>query len=149
MRPDRALHAARGFTLLELLLVIGIILLLAGLVVPQFVGQQQQAQKDTAQIQVHLFEDALDSYRMNAGSYPTTEQGLNALLVQPTSEPMPQKWAGPYIKEGASAKDPWNNDYQYAYPGTHNQTKPDIWSAGPDRQSGTADDIGNWLQPTQ
>ena len=144
MRPTAT--ARSGFTLIELLLVIGIILLLAGLVVPQFIGQQQQAQIDTTRIAVHSFEQALDIYRMNAGAYPTTEQGLAALLAPPTSEPIPQKWVGPYLKEGSTLQDPWQNVYQYAYPGTYNQTKPDIWSAGPDRQSGTADDIGNWLQ---
>ena len=102
MRPTAT--ARSGFTLIELLLVIGIILLLAGLVVPQFIGQQQQAQIDTTRIAVHSFEQALDIYRMNAGAYPTTEQGLAALLAPPTSEPIPQKWVGPYLKEGSKIR---------------------------------------------
>lgn len=135
----------RGFTLLEVLLVMVILLLLAGLVVPQYMGIQQQAQIDTAAAQLNLFESAAQNYYLHNGMYPTTEQGLNALRVMPTSEPAPRKWAGPYIDEDATALlDPWGQAYQYRYPSEHGRTKPDIWSTGPDTQAGTPDDIVNW-----
>ena len=108
-------------------------------------GIQPQAQIDAAATQLDLFESALSTYYMNNGMYPTTEQGLNALRIMPSSEPAPKKWAGPYIDEDATAlNDAWDQTYQYRYPSEHGRTKPDIWSSGPDMQSGTTDDIVNW-----
>lgn len=134
----------RAFTLLEVLLVLVIIGLLAGIVAPQFFGIQKQQEINTAKAQIELLEDALNYYRLNAGTYPTTEQGLQALLTPPTTEPVPKNWAGPYLETNKALVDPWGTPYFYQYPGQHNTDKPDIWSAGPDRQPGTEDDITNW-----
>jgi general secretion pathway protein G len=134
-----------GFTLLEVLLVMVILLLLGALVVPQYMGVQQQAQIDAAQAQLDLFDSALGMYYVHNGVYPSTQQSLDALRVMPTSEPAPRKWNGPYIDEDAAAiLDPWGQPYQYRYPSEHGRTKPDIWSSGPDMQSGSTDDIVNW-----
>lgn len=134
----------RGFTLLELLLVVGILVMLAAFALPSFMGTQKQAQVDAATSQIRIFEDALKLYQSQNGMFPTTEQGLNALVEKPEDEPVPTKWAGPYF-EDANVTDPWGSEYQYANPGEHNgDKKPDIWSLGPDREDGTDDDIGNW-----
>jgi len=142
---DRRTRRRQGFTLLEVLLVMVILLILGALVVPQYMGVQQQAQIDAAAFQLDLFETALGTYYLHNGIYPSTEQGLNALRQMPASEPAPKKWAGPYIDEDATALvDPWGQVYQYRYPSEHGRTKPDIWSMGPDMQSGTTDDVVNW-----
>lgn len=132
----------RGFTLLEVLLVVGILVALAAIAVPNLIGVQQGAQKDEAKLQVGAMDTAFSTYSIHNKTFPTTEQGLNALITPPN--PAPPNWRGPYLKD-ANITDPWGNPYNYQYPGTRNTTGgPDIWSNGPDRQSGTADDIGNW-----
>lgn len=139
-------HKSRrsGFTLLELLIVVGILVMLAAFALPSFMGTQKQAQTDTATAQLATFEDALRIYQSQNGTYPTTEQGLQALIEKPESKPAPKRWAGPYLTT-ESYNDPWGNSYQYAYPGEHNgKKKPDIWSFGPDGEEGTDDDINNW-----
>jgi general secretion pathway protein G len=133
-----------GFTLLELLLVVGILVMLAAFALPSFLGTQEQAQKDAVGTQVKMFENVLNVYRTQNGTFPSTDQGLRALLVKPEEDPVPKKWAGPYLSD-ENLSDPWGFEYQYAYPGEHNvKKKPDIWSVGPDGEEGTEDDIGNW-----
>lgn len=136
----------RGFTLLEVLLVVGILVALAAIAVPQLIGVAEGAKLDEAQIQANAISDALNLYHTHTGQFPQTNEGLSAL------ETMPQNvtnWRGPYL-ETSRKLDPWGNPYNYAYPGTHRATgpgipaPPDVWSNGPDRQNGTADDIGNW-----
>jgi len=131
--------AARGFTLIELLLVLTILALLAGHVVPKFLKQSADAKiKDTI-VQVGLFKDALGLFHANCDRYPTTEEGLNALVQQPADA---TGWKGPYLDRVPA--DPWGSPYQYSCPGTHNTDEFDVWSYGPDKQPGTADDITNW-----
>jgi general secretion pathway protein G len=137
-------EAARsGFTLLELLIVVGILVMLAALAMPSFMGSQKQAQIDAAKTQVAAIESATKLYQASAGTFPTTEQGIKALAEKPEEDPVPKKWAGPYM-EDANILDPWGREYQYAYPGEHNEKKkPDVWSLGPDPED-DSDNIGNW-----
>lgn len=144
MRSRHRSKARKGFTLLELLLVVGILVMLAAFALPSFMGTQKQAQIDTTTTQIGAFEDALRLYQSQNNTYPSTEQGLKALAEKPEEDPIPKRWAGPYMTE-TEINDPWGNPYQYAFPGEHNEKKkPDIWSFGPDGEEGTDDDIGNW-----
>lgn len=129
-----------GFTLLELLVVMVILGLLAGYVAPKYFGQIGKSEIKTAKAQIGAFESALDQYRLDIGRYPTTEQGLAALVTRPANEP---KWAGPYLKK-AIPPDPWGRPYLYRLPGE--QGDYDIVSYGKDAQpggSGDAEDITN------
>lgn len=132
-----------GFTLLEVLLVVAILVALAAFAVPSLLGTQEGNQRDMAKLNVSKLDSEVFKYKLDTGVFPTTEQGLMALKQPPN--PAPQNWRGPYDKNPA-AQDPWGSPYSYQYPGTRNPNAPDIWSNGPDRQSGTADDIGNWTQ---
>ncbi|WP_031570250.1 type II secretion system major pseudopilin GspG [Rheinheimera texasensis] len=135
------MQRSRGFTLLEVMVVIVILGIIASMVVPNLMGNKEQADKQKVVVDIQQLENALDLYKMQNGFYPTTEQGLQALTTQPTSEPMPRSYPeGGYIKR--LPKDPWNGEYQLASPGE--MGKIDIFSAGPDRSAGTEDDIGNW-----
>ena len=100
---------ARGFTLLELLVVVVIIGLLAGLVAPRYFDSVSKSKSKIAKAQIESLDKALDQYRLDVGSYPTAEQGLNALNTQPSGV---SKWQGPYLKKALPA-DPWGNDYAY------------------------------------
>jgi general secretion pathway protein G len=137
-------NARRGFTLVEILLVVVILAMIAAFAVPSLLGTQEQAQKDLASSSVKDFERHLKLYRLNNGAYPSSEQGLKSLVEKPEGEPVPKKWSA--ILEELSP-DPWGNEYKYAFPGEKNgEKKPDIWSTGPDGQDGTDDDIGNWAK---
>lgn len=130
-----------GFTLLELLVVMVIIGLLAGYVGPRYFAQIGKSEVKTTRAQIDAFEKALDQYRLDVGKYPTTEQGLNALVAKPDNE---AKWAGPYLKK-AVPNDPWGNKYVYRAPGEHGEF--DLLSYGTDGKTGGADeaaDITNW-----
>lgn len=130
-----------GFTLIELLLVLVILGVLAALVVPKFVGYGEKARVTRAGTDIATLEDALDRFDLENGRYPTSEEGLRALVEAP---PGLAKWNGPYIKRGVPT-DPWGNAYQYRYPGMHNPKSPDLFSLGPDGREGN-DDITNWTQ---
>jgi general secretion pathway protein G len=133
-----------GFTLVEILLVVVIIGILAALVVPKFVGRSKEAQVAAAKAQIQsYFSVALDLFEMDNQGYPTTEQGLDALIKEPSTPPVPRKWKGPYLKRGVP-KDPWGNDYVFVSPGTHNPDGYDVSSPGPDGVEGGGDDIANW-----
>ena len=133
--------AQTGFTLLELLVVVAIIGLLAGYVAPRYFSQLGKSEAGVARAQIDALEKSLDQYRLDTGRYPTTEQGLNALVVKPANEP---KWNGPYLRKGLPA-DPWGNAYLYKIPGQRSEF--DIVSYGKDGQpggTGDAADIGNY-----
>ncbi len=133
---------SRGFTLLELLVVMVIIGLLAGFVAPRYFAQVGKSQVKAARAQIDALDKALEQYRIDVGHLPTSEQGLAALQVQPPGE---QNWAGPYLKKDVPL-DPWGSPYQYVAPGTHNNDY-DLMSFGKDgRQGGTGEaaDLGNW-----
>ena len=137
----RVAKARRGFTLLELLVVLVIIGLLAGYVGPRFFAQIGKSEVKTAAAQLDGLGKALDSYRLDTGHYPTTEQGLGALWVKPADEP---RWWGPYLKK-APPKDPWGREYLYKSPGEHGDY--DLYSLGKDgREGGEGEDqdITNW-----
>jgi len=138
-----------GFTLLEVLMVIAILGLLAMLVVPNVMGRGEKAKIDMAKATVAKsgpIAQALKMYRMDVGTYPSTEEGLQALVERPDSIPEDSdKWGPePYIEDPETLKDPWGNEYQYRYPGEFNEKGYDLWSLGPDGEDGTEDDIGNW-----
>lgn len=130
-----------GFTLLELLVVMVIIGLLAGYVAPKYFSQVGKSELKVARAQMDAFEKALDQYRLDIGRYPTTEQGLTALVQRPASE---SKWSGPYLRKEVPL-DPWGKPYQYKFPGERSEY--DLFSYGKDGQPGGAAegaDITNW-----
>ena len=134
----------QGFTLLEILIVVAIIAILASVVVPKIIGRVDDAQISKVRSDIGAMEAALDLYRLDNFQYPSTDQGLEALVTKPSGDPEPRNWkAGGYIKR--LEKDPWGNDYQYLHPGEHGDT--DIFSMGEDGQlggEGLAADVGNW-----
>ena len=134
------LNKPRGFTLLELLVVIVIIGLLAAYVGPKYFAQLGKSEVTVAKAQIESFEKALDTFRLDVGRYPSTEEGLAALLVAPTNT---LRWNGPYLRRDLP-KDPWGHPYQYRAPGTKSDF--DILSLGRDGQpggSGADADISN------
>jgi general secretion pathway protein G len=134
----------RGFTLLELLVVVVIIGLLAGLVAPKYFDQVGKSNTKIAQAQISSLEKALDQYRLDVGAYPTTEFGLNSLYVKPSDL---ERWQGPYLKKPAPP-DPWGRAYVYKAPGDHGDY--DLWSYGSDGQpggTGEAADVTSWAVP--
>lgn len=138
----------RGFTLMELLLVMAILVILLGLVAPRFLGTQKKANVNAAKSQIGLLKTPLESFALEMNSYPTTEQGLVALVEAPADLENPDQWKGPYL-DSDMPTDPWGHAYQYEYPPTRNSRDfPDIWSLGPDGEDGTEDDIGNWPDET-
>jgi general secretion pathway protein G len=137
----RAHARSRGFTLLELLVVLVIIGLLAGYVGPQFFKQIGKSESKTAAAQLDALGKALDQYRLDTGRYPSSEQGLGALWVKPADE---SRWWGPYLRK-APPKDPWGRDYLYKAPGEHGEY--DLYSLGKDGReggSGEDQDVTNW-----
>jgi general secretion pathway protein G len=129
----------RAFTLIELLVVIIILAILAAVVIPRVIGRTDDAKIAAATANVSTFDGELEKYKLDTGSYPTSDQGINALMVDMVNN---GKWNGPYIK-GSLPQDPWGHPYLYKAPGDHS-VDYDVFSAGPDGQPGTADDIGNW-----
>jgi general secretion pathway protein G len=144
-RRRRSTSSSRlGFTLFEMLIVLGIIAMLMGLVIYKLSGVSGTAQKETAKANILTFREALAAYQLDCGSLPTTQQGLSALWSKPTVEPIPAQWHAQLDEE---ILDPWGRPYQYRNPGKHNPDKYDIFSMGPDGQPDTQDDIGNWPEP--
>jgi general secretion pathway protein G len=134
----------RGFTLLEVMIVVAILVMLAAFAVPNLLGMQDKAKIDAAKVQVKNFEGTVKNYKAQVGDFPSGGEGLNALVAGPAGA---QDWKPMMSNEDVNTLDPWGNRYQYQYPGSRNPfgaSFPDIWSNGPDKQSGTADDIGNW-----
>src|SRR5262249_25383255 len=121
----------RGITLIEMLVVVTIIALFAALVAPRMLGKSDQARRTAARSQINSFMTALGAYKLDTGTFPTTEQGLNALRVRPENAP---QWAGPYLPQDIPL-DPWGRPYLYKYPGEHGD-EPDVISLGGDGQPG-------------
>ena len=138
-RLDRC-RERRGFTLMEVLLVLAILVILFSTAVGIYTGVQASSDVNAAKVQIGAIDSAVERYRATAREYPSAIEDLSTMPAHLTQN----KWAGPHIQD--IPDDPWGNPYVYAYPGTQNAhlDKPDIWSWGPDRQSGTEDDIGNW-----
>jgi general secretion pathway protein G len=146
--PDRKKMKERrhlnGFTLLELLIVVAIIGLLAALVAPRLVGVLGESQAKSTRAQVELLSTALVSFRVSNGRYPSTEEGLAALLVAPEGLPT---WSGPYLRKPTLPTDGWGNPFYYQIPPTLGGIDYDLYSTGSDGQpggEGEAADIGNW-----
>jgi general secretion pathway protein G len=140
----RSAGRARGFTLIEIMVVVIIIGLLAAVIVPQVISKVDEARVAKAKQDINSLETALTMYRLDNSKYPTSEQGLAALTTQPT-DPSIKHWRpGGYLQR--ISKDPWGNDYQYVYPGTHGK-EYDLFSLGADGApggDGIDADIGNW-----
>jgi general secretion pathway protein G len=127
--------------LIELLLVLVILSVLAAVVVPKFTQRSEQARITAARTDISMLETLLDSFQFDTGRFPTTAEGLKALVEEPQGV---RNWLeGGYLKRGVP-RDPWGNLYQYRSPGEHNTDSYDLYSIGPDGQDGGGDDIDNW-----
>ena len=136
----------QGFTLIEIMVVLVILGILAGLIVPRIIGRPDEARQMKAKIQIQSLETALQLYKLDTGNYPGTEQGLSALVEAPSTGELAKSWReGGYLEKGKVPKDPWGNDYIYLSPGTHSDF--DLISYGADGTGGgdgKNEDINNW-----
>ena len=136
---------------MEMLIVLGILVIVFALAAPRFFGAREKANLNATKVQVEAFRSALEKYYFDTNTFPMSEQGLQALFQAPADseegeEGSTSKWDGPYMNKPALPKDPWGNDYQYAYPPERGASKdPDIWSWGPDGEDNTEDDICSWV----
>ncbi|RJQ68474.1 MAG: type II secretion system protein GspG [Desulfobacteraceae bacterium] len=146
MKAKSAIPGNQGFTLIELLVVMLILGLLIGIVGPKLIGRSDDAKVSATRIQIESLVSALKMYKLDNGTYPSTEQGLEALVSPPQSGDVPKKWRkGGYLEKGKVPKDPWGNDYIYLFPGTHGDF--DIVAYGADGVPGGEDynkDIASW-----
>jgi len=144
MSKTRNIRRHSGFTLIEVMVVIVILGVLAALIVPKVMGRPDEARAVAARQDIAAISQALKLYKLDNRKYPTTEQGLQALVQKPTVSPVPDNWkAGGYLEK--LPKDPWNSPYQYLSPGVHGEF--DVFSFGADGQAGGEGndaDIGNW-----
>lgn len=160
MKTKRTINRKRdGFTLIEMLVVLAILVLLMSMVGPRILGSRQKADISTAKSQIGMLQASLETYNIDMRTYPETEQGLVALVESPSesketkgaksgaSSNSGAKWDGPYVAKSSIPKDPWGNEYQYEFPPTHGKDKsaPNIWSLGPDGEDGSEDDIVSWV----
>jgi len=137
-------HRSRGFTLIELVVVMTIITILAGAVAIQVTNRIRHARRARAVQDIQTLETAVDLYTADNGYSPTTQQGLHALIRQPSSPPAPHNWNGPYLKNRTSVpKDPWQNEYVYRCPGQSNPDGYDLLSYGADGGPGGTDDAAD------
>jgi general secretion pathway protein G len=142
---NRRFRRRRAFTLLELMIVLVILVLLFAMVGPRLLGSQKKADIKAAKTQIGNLEAALELYAVDMRTFPSSEEGLQGLLEQPSDERAAAKWEGPYLDDDVLPLDPWDNAYEYEYPPTNNRRDfPDIWSLGPDGEADTDDDIVNW-----
>jgi general secretion pathway protein G len=128
-----------GFTLIEVLLVMVILVVLASFALVATGPMMRKYKINQAKAQIGMFKTPLDSYQLDTGSYPSSAQGLQALLSPPPDLMNATKWQGPYLDAESVPADPWNNYYQYASPGSHHPDSYDVWTISPDGQ-----EIGNW-----
>jgi len=142
----RILSSQQGFTLIELMVVMVILGILATMIVPRIMDRPEEARRTKAAIDIGALEQALKLYKLDNGQYPTTEQGLQALVEPPSAGRLARKWRkGGYLDKGKVPKDPWGNDFIYISPGIHADF--DLMSYGPDGEAGGEDadaDINNW-----
>lgn len=130
-----------GFTLVEVLLVMVILVVIAALAIRNYAGAQRRALINAAKAEVEQLSSLVEQYNLDCKQYPMELEGL----IQPPADlPDPTRWGGPYLQKPTVPLDPWDRPYNYAYPSSFGQDRPDIWSSGPDGQSGTDDDVGNW-----
>jgi general secretion pathway protein G len=169
-RPSRARRL--GFTLTELLIVMAILVLLVSLVGPRLLGSKKKADVNAVKTQIGMFQSALERYAIDMNTFPSGQQGLQALVAKPggtggavdaSSDDLGDElalddgssgssgggsasnWDGPYLKQSTLPKDPWGNTYGYTYPPRKGDSDvPDIWSFGPDGKENTEDDIVSW-----
>lgn len=134
----------KGFTLIEIMLVVVIISILVTVVLPRLTGRTEQARNSAARLQIETTGLALDAFELDNGRYPTTSEGLQALRINPNNA---KKWNGPYLKKDIP-QDPWGNEYVYVCPGAHNSDY-DLYSYGPNGVEGGGDDIANWLEKSK
>lgn len=142
MKNIKSNNDEKGYTLLELIVVLSILALLAYIAVPQVFKYLGRAKTDVARVQIEALSSELDFFRLDVGRYPTSEEGLKALLEQSSEI---DGWRGPYIEKASQIKDPWNEEFKYQSPGQHGDF--DIYSLGSDHApggEGDASDIGNW-----
>lgn len=131
----------RGFSLIELMIVMAILVLIATVVGPELWGKFGKAKQKTAKTQIEMLMATLDAYRLDVGSYPSEQEGLEALINDPGND----KWDGPYLRKKIIPNDPWDEPYQYKNPGEHGDV--DIFSNGADKKEGGEKenaDIGSW-----
>jgi general secretion pathway protein G len=143
-RPSAARSREAGFTLIELVIVMAIIALLAALVGPRLMDSLGDSQAKATGTQIELLGTALDKYRLDNGSYPTSDQGLKALVEKPDGV---ATWAGPYLRKRTLPKDGWGNDFQYQRPASRGGIEYDLYSLGADGKPGGEGpnaDLGNW-----
>jgi len=142
----KKINSQHGFTLIELMIVIVILGILAGFIVPRIMGRPEEAKQLKAKMQIEILETALKLYKLDTGMYPTTEQGLEALVEAPDTGLIPKKWKkGGYLEKRKLPVDPWSNEYIYLSPGINSDF--DISSYGFDGVPGGEDknaDINNW-----
>ncbi len=150
--------ARHGFTLTELLIVMAILVLLVSMVGPRLLGSKKKADINAAKTQIGMFQAALERYAIDNNRFPSTEQGLTALVSNPSESGSEvsgsesesdtggsSSWDGPYLKQNTLPNDPWGNSYSYEFPPKHSQgEQPEIWSYGPDGEEETDDDILSW-----
>jgi general secretion pathway protein G len=141
MKKNKTLHNNRGFTIMEIMIVIIIIGLMATFAAPKFIKQLGRAEQNTAKAQVAMLMTALDAYRLDVGSYPSQQEGLEALVSNPGAD----DWLGPYLNKSKIPEDPWKHPYVYQNPGQKGEV--DISSLGADNQAGGDGknaDINSW-----
>lgn len=139
---ERIRRAERGFTLLELLVVLAIMGMLAAIIAPQVIKYLGTSRTQTAKVQINNVMSALELFRLDVGRYPTQQEGLESLVVAPSTA---ANWNGPYLKKDSALKDPWGVPYIYQNPGQHGEV--DVYTLGQDKApggTGEAQDVGSW-----
>lgn len=139
-------RSRRGFTLLEILLVVGLLALLAAFAIPALIGQSEEAKKQMARAAIGpngSITQAIDLYKFNTGQYPDE---LKDLMEKPSDDDIAAKWTGPYLNDAQGLNDPWTHPFVYRFPGDHNEGKFDLYSLGPNGIDGDEDDINNWKE---
>lgn len=146
--PRRFRPASRGFTLIEIVVAVAILAILASIVVPRVLGRVDDANVAKARTEISVLGSALNLYKLDNFAYPSSDQGLQALVAQPGGSPEARNWrAGGYLEGGRVPKDPWGRDYQYLSPGQRGEF--DVYSLGRDGRpggEGVDADIGNWTE---